>query len=44
MRIDFVDGLPFLSVVLVNKKMTATLNRVVIDTGSAGTVIPVKQQ
>ncbi len=30
-----------MSIVLVNQKMTVTLNRVLIDTGSAGTVIPV---
>lgn len=41
MRIELVDGLPFVSVVLVNQKKTVTLHRVLIDTGSAGTAIPI---
>src|SRR3990172_3000680 len=41
MNIQINDGLPFTEVTLIHRGKTLTLDRVLIDTGSAGTIFDV---
>lgn len=43
MKIDVIDGLPFTSVRLTFRGQSATLERVLVDTGSAGTILAIDQ-
>lgn len=40
MRFDLIDQLPFVRIILTNEGKTAELANVLLDTGSASTVIP----
>ena len=43
MRIQVEDGLPFVSVTITHKQLSITLDHILLDTGSAGTILAVDQ-
>lgn len=42
MKLEIIDGLPFVGVILTNRNKSLFLKKCLVDTGSAGTVIPVE--
>ena len=43
MKIQIHEGLPFVEVKLIHKNKMITLNRVLVDTGSAGTIFDIDE-
>ncbi|KOR29625.1 hypothetical protein TI03_01855 [Achromatium sp. WMS1] len=42
MKFTLINGLPFVSIVLRHHQRSLTLDRVLVDTGSGGTILPIE--